>query len=416
MPPILRLANTLWTRFAAVEEWQLNGTFSQSDATTAKKDCEAKISCKLVVPEIPPNLSWMTWVGKPTGSGTVNREKQAVDSSEIARGGIVSLEMYEKFTELSWPDIICHVTPTPDPDDPQPVRKYDVNFGQLHTKAVALPPSGDFIIQGKYSEDNQTWKKTWEWTLTPKFRVYEDYELRLRLFIPAPFINLTDPVGQDHAGSGDNRDFSYSATSYRAHQQVNISLDPSIDLRSVIPERDFGYSKTYFSTNPDVLRFTRPVGGKPWWWVELIPGSNTRIDQKKLLPDPSNSRVEVHTWDWMEGIPPELEESYASMSWAQMNYVSVFFGGHATAPTTDTVEPVAPAIDWEIYVKLKIDILTKKPEMRISATHDGFPAYELYLNGKLIYSYDPVLAGASPLNLFPPMDVKPRDEKWVAIP
>ena len=48
-------------------------------------------------------------------------------------------------------------------------------------------------------------------------------------------------------------------------------------------------------------------------------------------------------------------------------------------------------------------------------SHDGFPAHELYVNGTLVYSYDPVAAGNDPTNLLPPMDID-VSTSWVSVP
>ena len=47
--------------------------------------------------------------------------------------------------------------------------------------------------------------------------------------------------------------------------------------------------------------------------------------------------------------------------------------------------------------------------------HDGFPCHELYINGQLIFGYDPVVAGNDPGNLFPPTD-REVSTNWIAVP
>jgi hypothetical protein len=66
--------------------------------------------------------------------------------------------------------------------------------------------------------------------------------------------------------------------------------------------------------------------------------------------------------------------------------------------------PLAPAIDWHFSYDLHflevggIGIL----HGTFSGTHDGFPAYESYVQNSLIYSHDPRKTGETPLSLFPP--------------
>src|SRR6202166_4260147 len=56
---------------------------------------------------------------------------------------------------------------------------------------------------------------------------------------------------------------------------------------------------------------------------------------------------------------------------------------------------------------LKLD--GDRVKARLRGGHDEFPAYELYANGVLIYSYDPVAAGGTPWGLL-------GDGNWDLIP
>ncbi len=41
--------------------------------------------------------------------------------------------------------------------------------------------------------------------------------------------------------------------------------------------------------------------------------------------------------------------------------------------------------------------------------HDGFPAYQAYVQDKLVYSHDPIATRQTPLSLFPPMEFDVMD-------
>jgi hypothetical protein len=66
----------------------------------------------------------------------------------------------------------------------------------------------------------------------------------------------------------------------------------------------------------------------------------------------------------------------------------------------------APAIDWDLT--LTIDTSGTAPHWTLAGAHDGFPAYEVYVNGQTLYTYSP---GPGPYGfgdiakLFPPLDV-----------
>lgn len=67
----------------------------------------------------------------------------------------------------------------------------------------------------------------------------------------------------------------------------------------------------------------------------------------------------------------------------------------------------APEINWEYTIT--IDTSGEHPTCRIEGQHDGFPAYEVYINGKRIYEYwpgDPPYGFGHVRALFPPMDIE----------
>jgi hypothetical protein len=72
----------------------------------------------------------------------------------------------------------------------------------------------------------------------------------------------------------------------------------------------------------------------------------------------------------------------------------VSFDLHAADP----IVTAAPDIDATLALLLKVK--GGRVEARVRGGHDEFPAYELYANGVLVYSYDPVAAGGTPLGLF----------------
>lgn len=65
---------------------------------------------------------------------------------------------------------------------------------------------------------------------------------------------------------------------------------------------------------------------------------------------------------------------------------------------------LAPAINADIVVTFSLDS-DGNIFYAASGVHDGFPAYELYINQQLVNSWDPVAQGKSPFALFPFNDV-----------
>ena len=60
---------------------------------------------------------------------------------------------------------------------------------------------------------------------------------------------------------------------------------------------------------------------------------------------------------------------------------------------------LAPNISANLVLELKCDTAGTLMA-KLTGSHDGFPAYEFYINGQRIHHYDPVAAGKTPDALF----------------
>ncbi|MEE9210473.1 MAG: hypothetical protein V3U23_08460, partial [Kiloniellales bacterium] len=74
--------------------------------------------------------------------------------------------------------------------------------------------------------------------------------------------------------------------------------------------------------------------------------------------------------------------------------------------------PISPDIDADLDLYLKVQ--GGRLMARVEGDHDGFPAYELYVDRSLIYSHDPVAADQTPLSLLPPKEFD-VNTAWVDI-
>jgi RHS repeat-associated protein len=73
--------------------------------------------------------------------------------------------------------------------------------------------------------------------------------------------------------------------------------------------------------------------------------------------------------------------------------------------------PMAPAIDWDLTYDLhffEIEGHGVRVTGNLSGSHDGFPAYEGFVQGKRVYDHDPRLTGDWIASLFPPMEYSPN--------
>src|SRR5690606_26636885 len=69
----------------------------------------------------------------------------------------------------------------------------------------------------------------------------------------------------------------------------------------------------------------------------------------------------------------------------------------------NSLEFFAPDINCDLKVSLVRH--GSNISYNVKGQHDGFPAYELYIERRRVYAYDPVAANADPLALFPPAEI-----------
>ncbi|MEM7431660.1 MAG: hypothetical protein AAF351_06935 [Pseudomonadota bacterium] len=61
--------------------------------------------------------------------------------------------------------------------------------------------------------------------------------------------------------------------------------------------------------------------------------------------------------------------------------------------------PIGPDIDWNMVLTVTYDPQTRRHAYSLVGIHDGFPAYQLRLNGEVVWSHDPIDEGQTPLSL-----------------
>jgi hypothetical protein len=73
---------------------------------------------------------------------------------------------------------------------------------------------------------------------------------------------------------------------------------------------------------------------------------------------------------------------------------------HATGQSING--PLPASLDGEADVYIRWNNNTQMPiDYWVETTHDGFPAYEIYINGSTIHTHDPRTTGRSPIDLSP---------------
>lgn len=206
-------------------------------------------------------------------------------------------------------------------------------------------------------------------------------DIRLRVFIPARAVSIPlgplGPVGI--AGfDGDNRSFSFDQGTSRAEIWLDVDNSPLSAAPVAIKRLAFGQSARYDAAKIE------DVPGKPFWWKSVrrdpflqTEASPDAVDTAVVNPDTLSASGAIELGPF--GLIPN---------------VHVHFHLNGVNP----LEPLAPAINADLDVLVSA---TGTPALSYSITgaHDGFPAYELYIAQRLVYSFDPVAAGTNPLNL-----------------
>ncbi|HET6484283.1 MAG TPA: DUF3238 domain-containing protein [Actinoplanes sp.] len=193
------------------------------------------------------------------------------------------------------------------------------------------------------------------------------------------------PIVGDIGFDGDNREFSYGDGSSRAELWVDIDHSPTTTNPVTVKRKAFGESRWYTKDKlVDVL-------GKPFWWKEV------RKDPFLGIEAPPDGVATAVVSDLTLRVTGQVE---AADPFGLIKNVRVTFQVNGTNP----LEPLAPAIDCRLDLLIAA---TGVPAFTYSlvGSHDGFPAYELYLQQRLVYSFNPVQAGTSPLSLGDPSGV-----------
>ena len=173
-------------------------------------------------------------------------------------------------------------------------------------------------------------------------------------------------------GEADNRGFGYSGMAskqYRVLQKITVRQagDGSFSVVPNTAKVSLQPSLSYRAIN---------------WNSEkgaLANGVKGRIDTADQDPiDQANQCNLLHGKSTSASIVPK-----PALTLAPFGQANVDFGGKAL---DGLVKWLVPAIDWGFVVNIN----AAKKTVRINGAHDSFPAYEVYVNKQLIYSFNPL--------------------------
>jgi hypothetical protein len=243
---------------------------------------------------------------------------------------------------------------------PKPYQIYQSAADQQVLGSVANGQSPSVCLQAD---------GTMVYRLTPN-----SVEVKLKTYIPSQAVSLTPAIPTLIYG-GDNRSSSYKDTTFRSFQSVIV--DPTKSAPQILASRDFGESTAY---NPLSAKWAQ--AGKPWWWWNLNSGSQPIARATDSVNDSTNKITVTKN--------------------STGTNITYYLRG------ANPLNIAAPPIDINLTINVR-KAANGSLQYQVTGGHDGFPAYELYVNGKRAYEYDPIKSNKSPLDLFGgPDEVKPN--------
>jgi hypothetical protein len=215
------------------------------------------------------------------------------------------------------------------------------------------------------------------------------FEITVRTFIPGNYApgppwNLCRPDRgrpQRLYYAGDDGGFDANATAYRTEQNVTLVADAASDADGLAdgtgPLNDTGTTYGYAG---DALEDGRIDGA----------------DDDGVLGD-------CHLLHAVG--KATTEDMRIAVNRVGPKQVLARFVGHAANPLVFTPDP-SFGISWDLTVT--VNAQGEKPQVTVLGDHDGFPAYEVFVNDVRVYGWEPVpfpYSFVDTLALLPPMEV-----------
>jgi hypothetical protein len=182
--------------------------------------------------------------------------------------------------------------------------------------------------------------------------------------------------------AGDDRDFHPAAPSYRLRQLVTVIADEELDVDGL-------QDGSIQNLAGEVRAYAEDA---------MADGVIDEADEDGVAGDCRLfHRAHLTETDLMD----------VTVNRTGPHAVEIRFAGTLDSPLVGLAQ-VLGAIDWDFT--LTLDDSVEPGVWTLSGAHDGFPAYEIYVNGATVYHHDP---GAPPYDfanhirkLLPPLDVE----------
>jgi Protein of unknown function (DUF3238) len=205
-------------------------------------------------------------------------------------------------------------------------------------------------------------------------------EISLITFIPMP--SVTDPLGVRYEADGPG--FSYERNRYRTRH--TLVIDPTRVTPSDHLSGRSGLGATRLP--PGFVKADDPRTGLSvsFFPTVILPGGIRPILPRIVLEEARADTLASMRWYFRRAADGSFRITMAADATNPVA-VSRYFG-------------IVPAINYSVEFAFSPD-----RRVTVSGSHDGFPAYDFYFQGRHFHRYDPIAVGADPLALFGTSDI-----------
>lgn len=237
-------------------------------------------------------------------------------------------------------------------------------------------------------------------------KVNQEVKVRVRAFIPSQVVYVQIPTIPDGiipkipgfpsftvpklvAFSADNRSFCESCGTAKA----DVSTDFTISADGIYTFPSGPGKQNNVKTHRYDLDVVGPVKGKPSWWGQLIkkPNCNDRLPLNKIFRCTGEYE-------------PTKENLFATGSTTLLSEYATTGNVKLHIDAKDPMFKVAYQLVPNVKLDINIEFVTNRTNgvtaWKLGGLHTKFPAFEIYIDGYVAYTYDPVANNASPYGLF----------------
>ena len=233
-------------------------------------------------------------------------------------------------------------------------------------------------------------------TPTPPRQRIIPISIKLRVFVPS---ELWSPfAGSPIVFNGDDRtQFSLTAPGSRLEVEYSLKLDVEtfkVVDNPVITPVTFGIARVYWTTD------TVAVADRPIWSRARRDDAVDPIEQMRMKEEPGRFEPELlQRKDKIAVIFRFNEQPYFPWEGKPPGFLSKIpvVGGLLNSVTEALTMIANPNIDLAITVQF-VNEHDGIPRILVSGSHNGFPSYELYVNGEDVYHWgETAQLGSEPL-------------------